>query len=53
MVYAKTGQANEALDEYEQALGLEPNLALLHSNKAAALVMLSRWKEAVRSFAPP
>ena len=45
-VYAKIGQAKEALDEYEEALIREPNLAVLHSNKAAALVMLSRWEEA-------
>jgi tetratricopeptide (TPR) repeat protein len=37
------------LDEYEQALALEPNLAILHSNKAAAFVMLSRWEEAEQS----
>jgi STIP1 family protein 1 len=36
----------EALHQYEWALALEPNLALLHSNKAAALVMLSRWEQA-------
>jgi hypothetical protein len=46
IVYAKTGEANEALDQYEQALMLEPNVAVLHSNKAAALVMLGRWEEA-------
>ena len=45
-LYAKTNRPKEALDEYEQALALEPNLAILHSNKAAALVMLSRWEEA-------
>jgi tetratricopeptide (TPR) repeat protein len=45
-LYAKTGRPKEALDQYERALELEPNLALLHSNKAAALVMLSRWEEA-------
>jgi hypothetical protein len=45
-VYAKADRPAEALEQYEQALALEPNLALLHSNKAAALVMLSRWEEA-------
>jgi Flp pilus assembly protein TadD len=46
MMYAKTGQPREALEQYERALELEPNLAILHSDKAAALVMLSRWEEA-------
>jgi tetratricopeptide (TPR) repeat protein len=45
-IYAKTGRPEEALEQYERALELEPNLALLYSNKAAALVMLSRWDEA-------
>jgi tetratricopeptide (TPR) repeat protein len=45
-VYARTLQPEEALEQYGLALALEPNLAVLHSNKAAALVMLSRWKEA-------
>ena len=45
-LYAKTGRPEEALDQYERALELEPNLALLHSNKAAALVILSRFEEA-------
>jgi tetratricopeptide (TPR) repeat protein len=45
-VYAKTGLPEQALDQYEQALILEPNVPVLHSNKAAALVMLSRWEEA-------
>ncbi len=46
IVYAKLGRAVEALEQYDQAIALEPNLALLHSNKAAALVMISRWEEA-------
>jgi tetratricopeptide (TPR) repeat protein len=46
VVYAKTGRPEEALDQYERALALEPNLPALLSNKAAALVMLSRWEEA-------
>jgi predicted Zn-dependent protease len=37
------------LEQYDQALALEPNLALLHSNKASALVMLGRWEEAERA----
>ena len=45
-IYAKTNRPEEALHQYERALEIEPNLALLHSNKAAALVMLSRWAEA-------
>jgi tetratricopeptide (TPR) repeat protein len=45
-VYAKLGWAGEALDQYDQALSLEPNLAILHSDKAAALVMIGRWEEA-------
>jgi tetratricopeptide (TPR) repeat protein len=45
-VYAKTGLPQQALDQYEQAFNLEPNVPVLHSNKAAALVMLSRWEEA-------
>ena len=44
--YAKTGLPEQALDQYEQAFKLEPNVPLLHSNKAAALVILSRWEEA-------
>jgi tetratricopeptide (TPR) repeat protein len=46
VLYAKTDRPEEALDQYERALELEPNLAVLHSNKAAALVMLGRWEEA-------
>jgi tetratricopeptide (TPR) repeat protein len=46
VIYAKTDRPEEALDQYERALELEPNLALLYSNKAATLVMLSRWDEA-------
>jgi tetratricopeptide (TPR) repeat protein len=45
-LYAKTGRPLDALEQDERALELEPNLAILHSNKAAALVMLSRWDEA-------
>jgi tetratricopeptide (TPR) repeat protein len=48
-IYAKADRPEEALDQYERALKLEPNLALLHSNEAAAFVMLSRWKEAERA----
>jgi tetratricopeptide (TPR) repeat protein len=44
--YARTLRPEEALEQYGLALALEPNLATLHSNKAAALVMLSRWEEA-------
>ena len=44
--YAKTGLPEQALDQYEQAFKLEPNVPVLHSNKAAALVMLGRWEEA-------
>jgi Flp pilus assembly protein TadD len=46
IVYTKTDRPEEALVQYELALGLEPNIAALHSNKAAALVMLSRCEEA-------
>ena len=38
-VYVKTGFPEQALDQYEQALMLEPNVPMLHSNKAAALVL--------------
>jgi superkiller protein 3 len=44
--HAQANRPEEALEQYDQALALEPNLALLHSNKAAALVMLGRWEEA-------
>ena len=46
IIYAKTGRPEQALDQDEQGLALEPNLAILHTNKAAALVMLNRWREA-------
>jgi len=46
IVYTKTDRPEEALVQYELALGLEPNVTALHSNKAAALVMLSRYEEA-------
>jgi tetratricopeptide (TPR) repeat protein len=48
-VYAQANRPEDALEQYDQALAVEPNLALLHSNKAAALVMLSRWEEAERA----
>jgi tetratricopeptide (TPR) repeat protein len=44
--YAKTGLPEQALDQYEQAFKLEPNVPVLHSNKADALLLLSRWEEA-------
>jgi STIP1 family protein 1 len=37
------------LEQYELALKLEPNIAALHSNKAAVLVMLNRWEAAEQS----
>jgi tetratricopeptide (TPR) repeat protein len=46
IVYAKTRRTEEALSQFEQALALEPNWAVLQSNKAAVLVMLSRWEAA-------
>ena len=46
VAYAKTGQAEQALHQYEVALTVQANFALVDSNKAAALVMLSRWEEA-------
>jgi tetratricopeptide (TPR) repeat protein len=46
MVYANLGQPQEALEQYDKALALEPNVAVLHGSKAAALVMISRWEEA-------
>ena len=45
-VYAKTFRPEEALEQYGLALAVDPNLAVLHSYKAASLVMLSRWEEA-------
>jgi predicted Zn-dependent protease len=48
-IYANTNRADEALYQYERAREIEPNLALLHSNEAAAFVMLSRWEEAERA----
>jgi len=45
-VYIEANRPEEALEQYDQALALEPNLAVLHSNRAAALVMLGRWVEA-------
>ncbi|MBV9400924.1 MAG: tetratricopeptide repeat protein [Bryobacterales bacterium] len=43
IIYVKTGRPEQALDQDERALVLEPNLAILHTNKAAALGMLNRW----------
>jgi tetratricopeptide (TPR) repeat protein len=37
------------LDQYDRALALEPNLAAVQSNEAAALVMLGRWEEAEKA----
>jgi len=46
IIYVKSGHPEKALDQCEQGLALEPNLAVLHTNKAAALAMLNRWAEA-------
>ena len=48
-LYAKTDRPQEAWAQYERALELEPNLALLHSSEAAALAMLGRWEEAEKA----
>jgi tetratricopeptide (TPR) repeat protein len=49
IVYVKTDRPVEALVQYELALSLEPNVAALHSNEAAALVMLNRCPEAEKA----
>jgi Flp pilus assembly protein TadD len=46
VIYGKTGQPELALDCFTRAAVLEPNSSVFHSNKASALVILNRPKEA-------
>jgi Flp pilus assembly protein TadD len=45
-VYADSGQSERALVLFDGALALEPNWALIHTDRAAALVTLNRPSEA-------
>jgi tetratricopeptide (TPR) repeat protein len=45
-VYADSGQSERALALFDGALALEPNWALIHIDRAAALVNLNRPEEA-------
>ena len=45
-VYADSGQTEKALALFDRALAQEPNWALIHINRAAALVKLERPAEA-------
>lgn len=45
-VYADSGQTEKALALFDRALTQEPNWALIHINRAAALVKLQRPEEA-------
>ena len=45
-VYADSGQTEKALALFDRALAQEPNWALIHINRAAALVKLQRPQEA-------
>ena len=46
VAYASAGDPSRALGLFEQGLALEPNLYVLHVNKAGALILLGRLEEA-------
>ena len=43
----RKGQTSEAIDQYEQALRIDPDYADVHNNLASALIMTGRLSEAI------
>ncbi len=48
VLYARTGEASKALEQFERASELEPNSSMLHYNQARTLLSLGRAAEAER-----
>jgi tetratricopeptide (TPR) repeat protein len=48
--YAATGDNDEAIHSYRQALGLKPDYFEVHSNLGGALLDAGRWDEAVHHY---
>ena len=46
----RKGRTSEAIDQYEQALRINPNYADAHSNLGAALAQMGRISEAIEQF---